>query len=135
MTREHKGADKSLIGPKIRRLRQIKGISQKAFASELNVTQQAVSKIEQNDKVNEDTLMKIAEILGVSVEAIVNFDEDASFNNFITSNEVINQRCDVINHYQSVEKITELYERLLKSEIEKNQLLRTIVDLKELRQA
>ncbi|EHQ30938.1 helix-turn-helix domain-containing protein [Mucilaginibacter paludis] len=131
MLKEKKGVGKIHIGPKIRRLRQIKGISQKAFASELQITQQAVSKIEQSEIVNEETLGKIAEILGVSMEAIVNFDDDASFNNFINTNEVINQRCDVTNHYQSIEKITELYERLLKSEIEKNQLLKDIADLKD----
>lgn len=127
---ESRSKEKSQIGPKIRRLRQIKGISQKVFASELNITQQAVSKIEQSEIVNEETLQKVADILGVSIEAIINFDDDAAFNNFINKNEVINQRCDVVNNYQSIEKITELYERLLKSETEKSQLLKEMIKFK-----
>lgn len=119
------------VGPKIRKLRQIKGLSQKVFASELNITQQAVSKMEQSDTVNEETLQRVSEVLGISVESIVNFDEDAAFNNFIQKNEVINQRCDVTNNYQSLEKITELYERLLDSEAEKNKILKELADLKK----
>ncbi len=118
------------IGPKIRRLRQMKGLSQKEFAAELNVSQQAISKIEQSDVVNDDTLKSVAEILGVSVEAIINFDENAAFNNFINKNEVINQNCEVTHDNTSVEKISELYERLLKSEMDKNALLKEIIEKK-----
>lgn len=130
METENRSKQKNQIGPKIRRLRQIKGISQKVFASEMNITQQAVSKMEQSEIVNEETLQKAADILGVSIEAIINFDDDAAFNNFINKNEVINQRCDVVNNYQSIEKITELYERLLKSETEKSQLLKEMIKFK-----
>lgn len=122
---------KDQIGPKIRKLRQIKGLSQKVFATELNITQQAVSKMEQSDTVNEETLQRVSEVLGISVESIVNFDEDAAFNNFIQKNEVINQRCDATNNYQSLEKITELYERLLESETEKSKILKEFADFKK----
>ncbi len=131
MDKKDKQRTKEKIGPKVRRLRQIKGMSQKVFASELNISQQAVSKIEQSEIVNEETLDKIAEVLGVSIEAIINFDEDAAFNNFISKNEIINQRCEVTNNYDSIDQVKELYERLLNSEIEKNNLLRELLELRK----
>lgn len=116
------------VGNKIRKLRQFKGLSQKEFAAELNLSQQAISKIEQSEIVNSETLEKVANVLGVSADTIVNFDDDAAFNNFITHNEVINQRCEVSNNIQSIEKIEELYERLLKSEKEKSELLQKLLN-------
>ncbi|WP_286862263.1 MULTISPECIES: helix-turn-helix domain-containing protein [Sphingobacterium] len=121
---------KESIGPKIRKLRQIKGLSQKMFASELSVSQQAVSKLENSDTINEETLQKISDVLGVSIETIANFDEDAAFTNIIEKNEVINQRCDIVNNFDSTEKITALYERLLESEKEKNAILKQLLELK-----
>lgn len=122
--------EREKIGPKIRKLRQIKGLSQKMFAAELSVSQQAVSKIENSEIINEETLQKVSEVLGVSIETITNFDEDTAFTNIIERNEVINQRCDVVNNYNSTDKITELYERLLDSEKEKNKLLKQMLELK-----
>ncbi|ERJ61160.1 helix-turn-helix domain-containing protein [Sphingobacterium paucimobilis] len=119
------------IGSKIRKLRQIKGFSQKMFAAELNISQQAVSKIENSEIINEETLNKVSEILGVSIETITNFDEDAAFTNIIERNETINQRCDVVNNYNSTDKIEELYERLLKSEREKNEVFKQMLELKD----
>lgn len=119
------------IGAKIRKLRQIKGFSQKMFAAELNISQQAVSKIENSETINEETLNRVSEILGVSIETITNFDEDAAFTNIIERNDTINQRCDVVNNYNSTDKIEELYERLLKSERETNDVLKQMLDLKD----
>lgn len=118
------------IGSKIRKLRQIKGLSQKMFAAELNISQQAVSKIENSESINEETLSRVSEILGVTIETITNFDEDAAFTNIIEKNETINQRCEVVNNYNSLDKIEELYERLLKSETEKNDILKQMLELK-----
>lgn len=117
------------IGPKIRKLRQIKGFSQKMFAAELNISQQAVSKIENSDLINEETLNKVSDILGISVETITNFDEETAFTNIIEKNEIINQRCDVVNNYNTSDKIAELYERLLESEKDKNKVLEQMLEL------
>lgn len=118
------------VGSKIRTARQLKGFSQKEFAAELEITQQAVSKIENSVIVSPETLEKVSTVLGIPVETIVNFDEDAAFNNIIDKNETINQRCDVVNHYNSTDKVTELYERLLESEKQKNIILQQMLDLK-----
>ena len=56
------------IGRKVGRLREIRGIKQEAIAQELGVTQQAVSKLEQSEFIEDEVLEKIAKVLGVTSE-------------------------------------------------------------------
>ncbi|WP_426669439.1 helix-turn-helix domain-containing protein [Mucilaginibacter sp. McL0603] len=114
------------IGRKITKLRELRGMKQEALAAELGISQQAVSKIEQSADVEDDALIKIAKILGVTVEGIKHFTEDSVFNN-------INNFHDhsVQNNFNPIEKIVALYdekvallERLLASEREKVELLK-----------
>jgi transcriptional regulator with XRE-family HTH domain len=70
------------IGEKIRKIREMKGISQEAIATHLDITPQAFGKIEREEtKLNFDRIQKIANYLHVKVEDIVNFDENNIFNN------------------------------------------------------
>lgn len=92
------------------------------MAAELGISQQAVSKIEQSAEVDEGALEKIAKVLGVSTEAIKRFSEDAVFTNI---NNTFNDTSYLINYqFNPIEKIVELYERLLQSEREKNEILK-----------
>ena len=107
-------------------------MKQEALAQELGISQQAVSKIEQSAELEEEALGKIAKILGVSPEAIKNFSDEAVFN--IISNTFHNSSSDnstliasSLNYqptFNTIEKIVELYERLLASEREKVELLK-----------
>jgi len=113
------------IGRKISKLRELKGIKQEALAAELGISQQAVSKIEQSADVEDEALDKIAKVLGLTPEAIKAFSEDAVFNiiaNTFTDNSQNNNNylCTI----NPLEKIVELYERLLASEREKVELLK-----------
>jgi transcriptional regulator with XRE-family HTH domain len=113
------------IGRKISKLRELKGIKQEALAAELGISQQAVSKIEQSAEVEDEALDKIAKVLGLTPEAIKAFSEDAVFNiiaNTFTDNSQNNNNylCTI----NPLEKIVELYERLLASEKEKVELLK-----------
>jgi transcriptional regulator with XRE-family HTH domain len=120
------------IGRKISKIRELKGMKQETLAYELGISQQAVSKIEQSADVDGEALEKIAKILGLSSEAIKAFTEEAIFN--IISNTFHNTSSDnstliasSLNYqptFNTVEKIVELYERLLQSEKEKNELLK-----------
>ncbi|MEB0280818.1 MULTISPECIES: helix-turn-helix transcriptional regulator [unclassified Mucilaginibacter] len=120
------------IGRKISKIRELKGMKQETLASELGISQQAVSKIEQSADVDGEALEKIARILGLSSEAIKAFTEEAIFN--IISNTFHNTSSDnstliasSLNYqptFNTVEKIVELYERLLQAEKEKNELLK-----------
>ncbi|HEY4198341.1 MAG TPA: helix-turn-helix transcriptional regulator [Mucilaginibacter sp.] len=107
------------IGRKISKLRELRGIKQEALAAELGISQQAISKIEQSAEVEEDALEKIAKVLGVTVEGLKHFTEDSVFNN-------INNFHDqsIQNNFNPIEKVIELYERLLASEKEKVDLLK-----------
>ena len=107
------------IGRKISKLRELRGIKQETLAAELGISQQAVSKIEQSAEVEQDALEKIANVLGVTVEGLKHFTEDSVFNN-------INNFHDqsIQNNFNPIEKVIELYERLLASEKEKVDLLK-----------
>jgi transcriptional regulator with XRE-family HTH domain len=120
------------IGRKIGKIRELKGMKQETLAAELGISQQAVSKIEQSADVDGEALEKIAKVLGLSSEAIKAFTEEAVFN--IISNTFHNTSSDnstliasSLNYqptFNTVEKIVELYERLLLAEKEKNELLK-----------
>jgi len=117
------------IGRKISRIRELRGMKQDALAANLGITQQAISKLEQSENVEDETLEKVAKVLGVSPEAIKNFSEEAIFNNINTfhDNSSLNDYSSLLNYqctFNPIDKIVELYERLLKSEQEKNELLK-----------
>ncbi|UKJ07904.1 helix-turn-helix domain-containing protein [Solitalea lacus] len=117
---------KSHIGRKISRIREFRGMKQEALALELGVSQQTISKIEQSEEVEEATLEKIAKVLGVPVEGIKNFSDEAVIN--IIANTVNNhdQAASVFYNptFNPLDKVVELYERLLQSEREKVELLK-----------
>jgi transcriptional regulator with XRE-family HTH domain len=124
------------IGRKISRIRELRGIKQETLATELGVSQQSVSRMEQSEALEDDVLEKIAKILGVTTEAIKNFSEEAVVNFFNTFNDnSVNQGAVGSNNYHCnfnpIDKLVELfeenkklYERLLQSEIDKVELLK-----------
>jgi transcriptional regulator with XRE-family HTH domain len=121
------------IGRKISRIRELRGIKQEHLASELGVSQQTVSRMEQAETIEDDVLEKVAGILGTTAEAIKNFSEEAVIN-IISS--TLNDNAGSINNncsftFNPIDKIVELYdekiallERLLQAEKEKNELLK-----------
>lgn len=117
------------LGRKIGRIREMLGVKQETLAEKLSVTQQAVSKIEQQEQIETPTLERIAKALGISVEAIKNFSEENA-NNFVnnfndnsTNNGALNNYHCVFNPIEkwleAMEENKRLYEALLKSEREK----------------
>lgn len=119
------------IGRKISRIRELRGMKQEALAAELGISQQAVSKIEQSENVEDEALEKIAKILGVNSEAIKNYSDEATIN-FIAN--TYNDNATSYGNYYNfspIEKIVTLYdekisllERLLQAEKEKNELIK-----------
>jgi transcriptional regulator with XRE-family HTH domain len=103
------------IGRKISRIRELRGMKQEALAAELGISQQAVSKIEQSAEVEESALEKIAIALGVPVEGIKKFNEEAVFN--IIGNTVNNHdQAAFFNYYPTfnpIEKLLELITSIL----------------------
>jgi len=119
-------------GRKVERLRTILGIKQETLASKLGVTQQAVSKMEQSEHIDDEKLTEVAKALGVNVDAIKNFSEEGIINNINTFNDssALNDYSAILNYqcnFNPIDKMVELYERMLKLEKEKNELLESLL--------
>ena len=113
-------------GRNVQRVRMYFGIKQEALAADLGMSQQEVSKIEQQEEIEEEVLTKIADVLGVSPEVIRDFDvERAIYNiNNIRDNTFEQGSTSIAQQFNPLEKIIELYERLLQSERDKVDLLK-----------
>ncbi len=124
------------IGRKISRIRELRGMKQEALAEALNISQRAVSKIEQSEEIEDAKLEQIAKVLGVTKEGIENFSEEAVFN--IINNTYNNTSSDSstliassVNYqpnFNTTDKLVELYERLLKAEKDKIEYLEKLLD-------
>ncbi|MRX39521.1 helix-turn-helix domain-containing protein [Flavobacterium sp. LC2016-23] len=120
------------IGRKISRIREMKDMKQEALAQALGTNQQAISLMENSETIEEGKLIEVAKALGVSVEAIKNFSEEAVLNiiastvNNHDNAASVNYGCTfnpidkLIEVYQEKEK---LYERLLQAEKDKVEYL------------
>jgi transcriptional regulator with XRE-family HTH domain len=113
------------LGRNISRIRELRGIKQEALAMAIGVSQQTISNIEGSEAVDEEKLALIAKELGVSVEGIENFSEDAVLNiinNTFNTNDngVAILKTESYNPtFNPLDKVVELYERLVQAEKEK----------------
>ncbi|OXA88930.1 helix-turn-helix domain-containing protein [Flavobacterium hercynium] len=111
------------IGRKISRIRELKDMKQEALAQAMGTNQQAVSILENSETIEEEKLIEVAKALGVSVEAIKNFSDEAVFNYFntFTDNDFSNSQGAMNNHctFNPLDKVVELYERLVQAEKDK----------------
>lgn len=112
------------IGRNISRLRELRGIKQEALALAIGVSQQTISNIENSETVEDEKLQLIAKELGMSTEAIKNFTEENVmnfFNNFYdnSSSQGNSFNQGMYATFNPLDKIVELYERLLQAERDK----------------
>ena len=118
------------VGRNLQRIRVYLGMKQEALAADLGVNQQVISKIEKQEEIEEGFLKRIAEVLGIYEEVIKDFDvEKTIFNinhhNYKDAN--ISEGATtyaIVQQINPLEKIVELYERLLKSEQDKIEILK-----------
>lgn len=127
------------IGRNISRIRELRGMKQEALAFAIGVTQQTVSNIEGSETIEEEKLDAIAEVLGVSAEAIKNYSDEAVFNiigNTINNNDNASMNSNVQYQptFNPVDKLIEsydenkkLYERLIQVEKDKNEYLEKLL--------
>ncbi len=108
-------------GRNVKRIREMLGIKQEALALELgdDWNQKKISLLEGKETIEPQLLNEVAKALKVPVEAIKNFDEQAAITYFNTFQEgSINNghfsptfdNCT----FNPIDKIVELYERMLK---------------------
>jgi transcriptional regulator with XRE-family HTH domain len=117
------------IGRKISRIRELRDMKQEALAQALGTNQQAISAIENSETIDEEKLKAIADVLGVSVEGIKNFSEEAVLNiigNTLNDGSVINGNAYNCT-FNPLDKVVELYERLVQSEKEKVEYLEKLL--------
>ena len=132
-------------GKNVKRFREMMGIKQEALAYMLgdDWNQQKISLLEQKEEIDDRLLDEIAGQLKVPAEAMRNFDEETAVfniqNNYEGSNTgangvyTNNNNCTfnpLEKYVQSIEENKKLYERLLQSEKEKNELLQQILNEK-----
>ncbi|WP_418501229.1 helix-turn-helix domain-containing protein [Flagellimonas sp.] len=123
------------IGRKIGRIRELRGMKQETLAEMLGVSQQSVSKIEQSETLDNERLEAVAKALGVTPEAIHNFSEELAinyFNNFYDNSFSNSQGTFHPNNctFNPLDKVVELYERLVQAEKDKVTYLEKLLDKK-----
>lgn len=117
------------IGNNIAKLRNFRRKTQKEMAAMLEITQPEYSRIEGKEHINDELLEKIATLLDYPTELISNLDDSSAQNVYQNEGNNGNGFCYITN---PVDKIVELYERLLESERARIALLETeLLDLKK----
>jgi transcriptional regulator with XRE-family HTH domain len=114
------------VGKNISRIRELLGIKQEVLAVSLNVSQQTISKIEQSEKLGENTMERIANALGIKTSIILKYDERAIIN--FLQGAAPSSKPDFENFSETlhlVSKIIELYDRLILAEKEKFEIFST----------
>jgi transcriptional regulator with XRE-family HTH domain len=115
-------------GKNVKKVREIIGMKQETLATKLDMTQQAISQLEQKEIIDQAFLKDIAKAMNVSTDIIERMTEDAA-NNFINTfndTSAFNYQCTfnpLEKYVEAVEENKRLYEELLKSEKEKFTIL------------
>ncbi len=118
------------IGRKISRIRELRDMKQEALAQALGTNQQAISAIENSETIDEEKLIEVAKALGVTAEAIKNFSEENMINYFNTFNDSQGNFGNFGNNsctFNPLDKVVELYERLVQAEKEKVEFLEKLL--------
>ena len=126
------------MGRKISRIRELKDMKQEALAQAMGTNQQTVSILENSESIDDEKLTEVAKALGVTVDAIKNFSEEAVLNIIGNTYHVDNSSAV---HYgctfnpldkliESHEQHIKLYERLVKDKKDKVEYLEKLLKAK-----
>lgn len=114
-------------GANVRRWREWRGINQDVLAEQIGVSQATFSGYEKKDKLEQEILEKIAKALDIPMEAITELNEGASINIFSGTWQDNSSANGYSQTFNPIDKVVELYERLLKSEQDKNAILQEVL--------
>lgn len=123
-------------GRNVKRFREMLGIKQEALAYDLGIdwNQKKISMLEQKEVIDTSVLSQISSSLKIPVEAFQNFDEEQAVNvisNTFTSNDTSTiNAINVQPTFNTVDKMVELYERLLQAEKDKVAYLEKLLNKK-----
>ena len=133
-------------GANVQRLRQILGIKQETLAAKLGIDQSGVSRLESRRVIENDMLLKIANIFNISPKIIQELQENplsvvienTTFENGSANNGTVGYTDKIENTFHPLEKMlelnketSELYERMLALEKEKSALLEHLLKEKQ----
>ena len=109
------------VGEKIKKLRELKNYTQQHMAEKLDLSLSGYGKIERNDTdISVSKLEKIAEVLGVELSTILNFDEKFIF--YVADNKQAN-----VSLKDQYIKQMELFDKMSQQYKDEIQYLRTLV--------
>lgn len=104
------------IGDKIKLLREIKNISTKQMAEDLDMTLGGYLKIERSDvDINTEKIEKISNLLGIKPSELLNLDERHIFN--FSNNEIKNGGYNIFNFPDEMKQLYEDKIKLLEDKI------------------
>ncbi|WDF63634.1 helix-turn-helix domain-containing protein [Flavobacterium sp. KACC 22763] len=120
------------IGRNISRIRELRGMKQEALAIAIGMSQQTISNIEGSETIDDEKLNVIATALGVSAESIKSFSDEGVVNYFnnVYDNDITDS---IVNAnalectFNPIDKIVELYERLVQAEKDKVEYLERLM--------
>ncbi|SDD63849.1 helix-turn-helix domain-containing protein [Niabella drilacis] len=120
-------------GRNVKRFREMLGIKQEMLAYELgdDWNQKKISILETKETIDVPLLQQISAALKIPVEAFQNFDEEQAVNiisNTFQEGSVANNSGSLNYTFNPLEKVMELFERLLASEREKVELMKEILE-------
>lgn len=112
------------MGRKIERVRRLRGMTQTELGKALNITKQAVSKMEQSDQIDDERLDGIAAALGVTLEGLKKFNEETVLYNTINFYENCGVKTSAVSNNHTfnnfpIEEAIKMFEKLLEKESEK----------------
>lgn len=119
------------LGRKVERIRRLRGMTQTELGDALGISKQAISKLEQTEKIGDEKLKEIADALGVTVEGLRKFNEESVLyytynfyeNSGVTAASIGANNIETLNNFP-IEKTIELFEKLLEREREKFESLK-----------
>lgn len=119
-------------GRNVKRFREMLGIKQDALAYELGEdwNQKKISLLEQKETIETSILQQISAVLKIPVEAIENFDEEQAVNiiaNTFHEGSVANNSGYLNCTFNPLDKMVELYERMLQQQKEMIEKLERLI--------
>jgi transcriptional regulator with XRE-family HTH domain len=126
-------------GRNVKRFREMLGIKQEALAYDLGNgwNQKKISLLEQKESIELPLLEQISSTLKIPVEAFQNFDEEQAMNiisnTFDLKDNAINNIASGVNHqfsFNPIDKMVELYERMLQQQKEMIERLEKLIQEK-----
>ena len=126
-------------GRNIKRFREMLGIKQEALAFELGEewNQKKISLLEQKEEVDTPLLEQISQVLHIPVEAFRNFDEEQAVNVIANTYSFQDFKDNAVASgfsyqpsFNPIDKMVELYERMLQQQKEMIEKLEKLIDKK-----